>query len=207
MRKVLVKSFVSLYGKVWNIMEEKEFYEKFEKDLLNDMLRFCTSLGMQDGTLLSSDDIDGKWKEFAPEYMADAVPQINEFPEAALGWAGFIGMAIAQWWDEDWGRHHSVKYKELYGPRGFDDMDDHIVADILACPLGSSEAGTISKIILSCAQMAMDKIRRENIEAQTNKAYQVLARSMRAIFRIGVSIRLKKLGYKFQKVEFRQPLS
>lgn len=185
--------------------KEKEYYESFEEALMRDLLKFCTSMGLQEGTLLSSEDIDMKWKEFAPEYMADAVPQVNEFPEAAIGWAGYIGMAVAQWWDSDWGRHHSSTYSSLYGKRGFDDMDDHIITDILGYSLNSTEAGVISKIMLSCAQMAMSHIRHENIESQTEKAFHILARSMKAMFRIGVSIQLKKLGYRFQKVEFKNP--
>ena len=108
-------------------MEEKdiEYLDNFEARLTEDMLRLCTSLGMLDGTLLESEDITSKWKELAPEYMADAVPNIKEFPEAAVGWAGYIGLAVAKWWDEDWGKHHNAKYSSLLGPRGFDDMDEH----------------------------------------------------------------------------------
>ena len=68
-------------------MEDKniEYLDNFEAHLLEDMIRVCTSFGMLDGTLLESDDINAKWKEFAPEYMADAVPNINDFPEAQNG--------------------------------------------------------------------------------------------------------------------------
>lgn len=84
-------------------MEDKDlrYLDSFEASLLEEMLRFCTSLGMLDGELLESEDIDAKWKEFAPEYMADAVPNINDFPEAAIGWAGYVGLAVAKWWDGD----------------------------------------------------------------------------------------------------------
>lgn len=188
-------------------MEQKEieYYDSFESRLTDSLLRLCTGLGMLDGTLLSSEDIDMKWKEFAPEYMADAVPQVNSFPEAAIGWAGYIGMAVAKMWDGDWGKHHSIKYPALYGKRGFDDMDDHITADILGLNLQSTDAGVISRLMLSCAQMTMDMIRHEHIEAQTEKAYHILARGMRAMFRIGEAVELKKLGYRFQKVEFKTP--
>ena len=92
-------------------MENKdiEFLDNYELSLTEELLRVCTSLGMLDGTLLSSEDIDGKWKEFAPEYMSEAVPNLDSFPEAAIGWAGYIGMAVTKWWDIDWGKHHSEK--------------------------------------------------------------------------------------------------
>ena len=85
------------------IMEENaKYYETYEENLLREMLRMCTSLGMLDGELLASEDIDQKWKEWAPEYIAEALPEVNSYPEFAIACAGYAGMAAAQWWDEDW---------------------------------------------------------------------------------------------------------
>ena len=167
-------------------MEEKElgYLDDFEARLTDGLLRLCTSFGMLDGMLLESEDINAKWKEFAPEYMADAVPNIREFPEAAIGWAGYIGLATAKWWD---------------GPRGFDDMDEHIMENILGLERGSADAEVISKTLLCCAQSAIDRIRHENIEAQSVMAFHAFARSARALFRIGAAIELKRKGYRYQK--------
>lgn len=184
-------------------MEEKdlEYLDSFEAGLVKEMVGLCTSLGMLDGTLLESDDINAKWKEIAPEYMAEAVPELNAFPEAAIGWAGYIGMAIAKWWDEDWGKNHGKKYEALHGKRGFDDMDDHIVQDILGYQAGSTEAGVVTKMLLSCTQLAIDKIRHEKTESQSVLAFHVFARAVRAMFKIGEAMELKQLGYRFQKVQ------
>ena len=183
-------------------METKdiEYLDSYETSLTEELVRLCSSFGLLDGELLASDDIDGKWKELAPEYMAEAVPNLNSFPEAAIGWAGYIGMAVAKWWDMDWGRHHGEKYEALHGPRGFDDMDDHIMQDILVYRPGSTEAGAVTKILLACTQQAIGRIRREHIESQSVIAFHVFARTTRAMFRIGAAIQLKKDGYKFQKV-------
>lgn len=186
-------------------MEEKEYFDNYEAGLLRDLLKLCTSLGKLEGDLLSSEDIDGKWKEFAPEYMVEAVKQINSYPEFTIGCAGYIGMAIAKWWDEDWGRHHSAGFGSLLGKRGFDDMDDHIAQDILGLAEGSTEAGATASLMLSCAQLAMDRIRHENIETQTTKAFHILARTLRAMFRTGAALQLYKDGYKFQKVRYVSP--
>lgn len=179
---------------------EMKYYDEFEHGLLRDLLRLCTSAGVLDGNLLQSDDIDAKWKEFAPEYLADALPQMNEYPEVAFGWAGYMGMAVAEWWDKDWNRHSKEKYATQYGKRGFDDMDDHIMEDILGYGHGSLESKAVSGLLFSCARMAMDRIRHEQVESQTEKAFHVIARSMRVMFRIGASIRLAKLGYSLHKV-------
>lgn len=191
--------------------ENAKYYEVYEENLLREMLRMCTSLGMLDGELLSSEDIDQKWKEWAADYIAEALPEVNSYPDFAIACAGYAGMAVAQWWDQDWGRHHSEKYASLHGPRGFDDMDEHIVQNILALKLDSIEAKQLMNILLCCAQKASTFIQHEHIEAQTVKAFHIFARTVRVMFRIGAAIQLRRLGYKFHKVDLnqlnRKPLS
>jgi hypothetical protein len=166
---------------------------------------------MLDNELLSSEDIDQKWKEWAPEYIAEALPEVNTYPEFAIACAGYAGMAVAQWWDEDWGRHHGAAYESLHGPRGFDDMDEHIVQNILNLSLDSTEAKQLMNILLCCAQKATTFIRHEHIEAQTVKAFHICARTVRVLFRTGAAIQLRRLGYKFHKINLdrtkNQPLS
>lgn len=181
-------------------MEDNRYFDSYENNLLQEMLKVCTSLGMLDGELLNSEDIDLKWKEWAPEYIAEALPEVNAYPEFAIGCAGYAGMAVAQWWDTDWGRNHSMKYESLHGARGFDDMDEHIVQNILGLSLDSVEAKQIMNIMLCCAQKAVDFIRHEQIEHQTVKAFHVFARTVKVMFRIGAALQLKRLGYKFHKL-------
>lgn len=185
-------------------MEDNKYFETYEENLLQEMLRVCTSLGMLDGELLNSEDIDLKWKEWAPEYIAESLPEVNSYPEFAIGCAGYAGMAVAQWWDTDWGRNHSMKYESLHGPRGFDDMDEHIVRNILGLSLDSVEAKQIVNILLCCAQKAVDMIRHEQIEHQTVKAFHIFARTVKVMFRVGAALQLKRLGYKFHKVDLNQ---
>ena len=114
------------------VMEDTtQYFDKYEETLQREILKMCSSLGMLDGELLASEDIDFKWKEWAPEYIAVALPEVNNYPDFAIACAGYAGMAAAHWWDEDWGRHHSAEFDSLLGPRGFDDMDEHIVQNIL----------------------------------------------------------------------------
>ncbi len=184
------------------IMEENaKYYDTYEENLLREMLAMCTSLGMLDGELLNSEDIDQKWKEWAPDYIAEALPEVNSYPEFAIACAGYAGMAAAQWWDEDWGRHHGAEYESLHGERGFDDMDEYIVRHILGLALDSVEAKQIMNILLCCAQKAGTFIRHEHIEAQTVKAFHIFARTVKVMFRIGAALQLKRLGYKFHKVD------
>ena len=181
--------------------ENTKYYEVYEENLQREILKMCTSLGMLDGTLLASEVIDQKWKDWAPEYIAEALPEVNSYPDFAIACAGYAGMAVAKWWDEDWGRHHGEKYEKLHGPRGFDDMDEHIVQNILGLSLDSAEAKQLVNILLCCAQKAVTFIRHEHIEAQTVKAFPIFARTVKVMYKIGAALQLKKLGYKFHKVD------
>ena len=198
-----MRAFLRIYVKLnFKIMEENiQYYNTYEENLQREILKMCTSLGMLDGELLASDDIDGKWKEWAPEYIAEALPEVNSYPEFAIACAGYAGMAVAQWWDTDWGRHHSAGYDSLHGPRGFDDMDEHIVQNILGLSLDSVEAKQIMNILLCCAQKATTFIQHEHIEHQTVKAFHIFARTVKVLFRTGASLHPKRLGYKFHKVD------
>ncbi|MBR2351405.1 MAG: hypothetical protein IKA70_00525 [Alistipes sp.] len=181
-------------------MEQNEYFDNYENNLQVELLKQCTSHGMLDGTLLASDDIEARWHDYAPEYMADAVGQINSFPAAAVAWAAYVGMAVAAWWDVDWERYASESYASLHGPRGFDDMDEHIVEHILALDLESKEAAAIEDMLRSCAQTALTFIRREQVEAQSTKAFYIFARTARVMFRIGAALELARRGYRFEKV-------
>ena len=179
----------------------EKYYEAYEANLLQEMMKMCTSLGMLDGDLPASEDIDGKWKEWAPDYIAEALPEVNSYPEFAIACAGYAGMAVAQWWDQDWGRHHGAPYSSLHGPRGFDDMDEYIVQNILGLALDSPDAKQIMNILLCCAQKAVTFIQHEQIEHQTVKAFHIFARTVKVMFRIGAALQLRRLGYKYHKVD------
>ncbi len=181
-------------------MENTQYFDEFESRLLEELLRLCTSHKMLAGTLLASEDIDLKWKEYAPHYMADSVSQINSYPAAAIAWAGYVGMAVAHRWDSNWEQTQQLAYDSLHGPRGFDDMDEFITEKILGLKLGSEEADKLEDTMRRCAHTAMNLIRREDTEAQTTKAFYLFARTARCLFKIGAAIELHRLGYKFEKV-------
>ena len=63
-------------------MEENiKYYDAYEENLLKELIRTCSSLGMMDRDLLTSEDIDQKWKEWAADYIAEALPEVNSYPE------------------------------------------------------------------------------------------------------------------------------
>lgn len=177
-----------------------DFLQQFEARVQDELLRLCTSSGMLVGTLLASDDIDEHWNKLAPEYMADAVPQVKDYPTVSVAWAAYLGMAVAWGWDTDWTLYSEDPYSSYYGDAGFDDMDEHIVQDILGLPLDGYEAKSLESIIRRCGETAVSLIRREQIEPQSVMAFHVFARACRVMYRIGAAIELKRQGYKFEKI-------
>ena len=173
------------------------FQERLEKE----MLRICTDAGMLEGILLRSEDIDQKWKELAPEYIADGVKEIAAYPTVSIAWAGYIGMAVACWWNRDWKRLKDQPYGVLLGPNGFDDMDDHILKDILGLLPEGKQAQQITTVMQSCAQTAVTFIRQEQIEPQSKRAFYVYARAVQVMFSVGAAVELCRLGYEMKKLQ------
>ena len=182
-------------------MVDIEYLDRFERKLEEDLLRLCTSYKMLDGVLLESDDINEHWNKLAPEYVADAVGEIANYPVVSVSWAAYLGMAVACAWDTDWVTYVKAPYQAYYGEQGFDDMDEHIVCDLLEYPLDSQEAQDIEAMLRRCGQHAVSLIRHEGIEPQSPMAFHVFARAVKAMFRIGAALELKQLGYKFEKVQ------
>lgn len=174
----------------------EEMLDRYEKTLEQGLVKICTGAGLLDGEILRTPDLDERWDFFIKEYVADAVDNFNDYPEAAIAWAGFLGMAVAYHWDEDWMHHKTDAYRSYYGSRGWDDMDEHILRDIMGLSLDSPEAKKISDTLQSCALATLGLIRHEGVEAQTAQGFYVLSRSYTVLYRIGASIAIKRLGYK-----------
>ncbi len=181
-------------------MIDIEILDKFENNLVDQLLKLCTNYKMLEGVLLETDDIYEHWKNLAPEYMVDAVAQIKDYPTVSVAWAGYLGMAVAMGWDCDWSLYSKLEYNLYYGPRGFDDMDEHILYNMLLVEPESEEANRIEAMMRRCAETAVTLIRREQIDPQTPMAFHVFARACRTMYRIGAAIELRRRGYKFEKM-------
>ena len=172
--------------------------DRYEAVLEDGLVKICKGAGLLREQFMRSEDIDGKWEQYAQDYVADAVLNFNEYPEAAIAWAGFLGMAVAHNWDVDWEAHKDDPYKSYYGSRGWDDMDEHILWEVLALPeaIGKKLSDTLD----SCALAALGLIRHESIEAQTELGFYVLVRTYSVLYRIGAAIELQRLGYQRVRV-------
>ena len=146
--------------------------DRFEQLLEDGLVKICSGAGLLPADLVRCPDVDGLWDVYIKDYIADAVVNFNEYPEAALAWAGFLGLGVAWAWDADWKRYKDQPYRKWYGARGWDDMDEHILRDVLGL------------------------LQHEGVETQTARGFYLLARAYTVLYRIGAAIELHRLGYK-----------
>ncbi|MBP9986427.1 MAG: hypothetical protein KBT44_00690 [Bacteroidales bacterium] len=179
---------------------ELEYLDSFEKRLEQNLLTVCRGVGMNVESFLESADITAFWTRIAPEYMAEAVKSINSYPQFTLGCAAYCGMAAAKIWDRSVVDFNALKYSDLLGKRGFDDMDDHIVTSILGLALTDPRAKGLCANLYSCAEACMNEIMKENIEGSSLRAFHILSRTLKTMFRLGASLQLRIMGYKMEKI-------
>lgn len=182
-------------------MDEEKYLKQFETELLKRLEATCQEYGFLEGKLPMGEDIDRQWEVLAQPYMADAVPEIREYPLVSLAWAMYLGLAVAHGWDTDWEHYSTAPYATYYGENGFDDMDEHIVRDLLGLPLESEAAQELEKMVRRCGQLTLSLIRREGIEPQSPTAFRVYACSVYALYRIGAAMQLYRMGYKMERFD------
>ena len=185
-------------------MEEKdrEFLNSFAEKLEKTLVDQCTADALLDGKMLEVEELDEKWRTSAPEYMVDAVPQIAEYPSAAIAWACYVGMGAAVLWDKSWGEYKDVEdwYTLMSKPRGFDALDEYVVECLVGYRLDSEDNQKLESANRKCAHTAQTMIRKEGIEPQSVMAFHLFARVVKVFFRLGVSLELRHRGYKYVKV-------
>lgn len=178
-------------------MEKNIQLNHFQEVLEAGLLKVCAALGFS-GEMMISPDIESKWDEFLKDYVADAVENFNDYPDAALGFASFLGMAVAFHWDLDWDRYKNCSYRDYYGSRGFDDMDDHITRDILL--LNDEFDKKMRNVVSSCVQATLGLLRHEDIDTSSEQGFYILVRCYEVMYRIGASLTLSRMGYRREPI-------
>ncbi len=142
--------------------KDHEYLDAFEQRVSKALVESCTADGLLEGQMLEVEELDEKWRTSAPEYMAAAVPQIADYPSAAVAWAFYMGMGAAVLWDKSWGEYKDVEdwYTLIASPRGFDCMDEYVTECLLGCKLGGEEAAKIEAAVRRAAHTALSMIRK-----------------------------------------------
>ena len=183
-------------------MENIVYYSQFEKMIETSLIDYGKEKNFIGEHLFDVEELDEKWIEMAPEYMVDAVPEIPKYPMVAIAWAAYLGMGMAALWDGDWEFYMNKKdlYKMFVSQRGFDEMDEYICEEFLGLKKDSQEYKDLVNFYQDLAEKALTIIRKENIEPQSVDAFHIFARTEKIMYKIGVSVALKFLGYKYEKM-------
>lgn len=185
--------------------QQSEYLQRFEQTLSENLTKYISERGLLGGYLFTVEELDKVWHDCAPDYMADAVPQIADYPLAAIAWAAYFGAGAAIKWDKMLLSEGENLYLTLRDARGFDEMDEYVNYLLLDVGFKQAEIENIEDVLRSAAQMAETAIRKENIEPQSVMAFHVFARTVKIMFTIGASITLSLLGYKYEKVNVELP--
>lgn len=183
--------------------EDSQFLSDYEDKLARTLLQQFTQAGFLEGELLAVEELEDMWNKSAAEYMAAAMPQLNDYPAAAVAWAAYMGIGLAVVWDTAWEQHQDKDelFTLLANPRGFDEMDEYVVEELLGYTLDSAEAGKLEELLRAGATTALTTIRKESIEAQSVMAFYIFARTAKVMYRLGVSVGLRLLGYRYHKAQ------
>lgn len=189
-------------------MEERQqkYLEEYENRLSERVVGYCHEKNLLPSYMFDVAELKELWKSQAPEYMADAVPQIREYPLAAIAWAAYFGISAAVDWDTSDGNVDKMLYISLRSHRGFDYLDEEAIAMFRRkYPNRTEEIDALEDVLRSVAQICNDMIRKEGIEPQSVMAFHVFARTERVMFNLGVSLALNIMGYHYKKARVELP--
>lgn len=141
-------------------------------------------------------DVEDKWQNILTAYMPDGVREYNEYPMVSLGWIMFVGMAMAKYWDLDWEKYADKDdiYETLRKQRGFDEMDEYILGEVLE--FDEEKCKKITDIVAECACITNTFLRNQNIEPGTKAAVEAYLECLHQMYLMGMAVQLNDMGYK-----------
>lgn len=173
---------------------------EFEQEVANDLHSYLQVIGEVDPILPDSPDIEELWPTIAKSYLPDGIREFAKYPTTSLGWAMYIGMAIAQYWDEDWAVYSGLPdiYTRLRDKRGYDYMDEYIRQSVLS--LSGKEYQRMESIVGQCASRTNNRLIRAPFEPGTPAAFHAYTAALHQLYIMGAALWLHRLGYHMQPV-------
>lgn len=181
-------------------MTPKEIADKFEQRIHDDLVGYLQSSDLADKHLPECIDVEDCWPVIIRDYLPDGAREFQKYPMVSLGWMMLIGMAMAQYWDEDWTTYAAEQhiYHLLRDLRGYDKMDDAILEDVLHFE-GESVAKA-SAIVQDCASRVYSALNREQVEPGTEAALGCYLAALHQLYLSGMWMQLRTLGYRMTKI-------
>ncbi len=174
--------------------------EDFATILLTDLHRYLVQRDAVDERLPECPDVEGKWPTIAEAYLPDGAREFANYPVASLGWMMFIAMAVAKFWDEDWVKYDQIEdlYLYLRDKRGFDNLDEYILDEVL--DLHGDDAEAMQNLVGDCAERAKRALFKRDIEPGTVEAFKGYVACLQCMYQLGMAVQLKVMGYHMTKL-------
>lgn len=166
-----------------------------ENCVKEDLYKYLRSVGELDERMPECPDVADAWRKIAEAYLPDGIREFSGYPMVSLGWMMFLGMAIAQFWDENWteyGQNTNI-YEMLRDKRGYDNMDEYILEEVLR--LDAEKRRQTSQLVGECASRTLAILRNSDIEAGTEDAFRGYVACLRQMYLYGAAVQLNRLGY------------
>ncbi len=176
-------------------MDSKEIVKEFEDEVKKNLTEFLQKKEALDSHVPECPDVEERWGEIARSYMPDGAREFNGYPVVSLGWMMFIGMAMAFYWDTDWAKYSSDKdiYVNLRDKRGYDNMDETVVEDLLGYKGEAAEK--ITELVAECASRVYSLLNHRHVEPGTETALGCYVAALHQLYLAGMAMELNALGY------------
>ena len=170
--------------------------ENFSDKLKSLLLQYLRQEGVVGERFPICQDVEDKWDNILNAYMPDGVREFNEYPMVSLGWIMFVGMAMAKYWDVDWEKYAFKDniYETLRDKRGYDEMDEYILEDVLR--FKEEKCKKVTDIVAECACITNTFLRNQNIEHGTKEAVEAYFECLHQLYLMGMAMQLNDMGYK-----------
>ena len=114
--------------------------------------------------------------------------------------AVFIAMAIAKFRDTDWEKYDKMDdlYLFLRDKRGFDNLDEYILDEVLDLHGDAAEAA--QTLVGDCAERAKRALFSLDVEPGTVDAFKAYVACLQCMYQLGMAVQLKSMGYHMTKI-------
>lgn len=172
----------------------------FEKRVRESIFTYLASHSEIDVPVPQCPDVEESWRNVGEDYMPDGIREFNAYPTVSLGWIMFIGMAVAQLWDDDWARTAADPhiYNTLRDKRGFDHTDDYILDQVLG--LDADGHASTSHLVNECACRVLSLLNHEGLAPGSAEAFRAYIACLHQLYLAGVAVQLHRMGYHMTKL-------
>ncbi|MDE6497827.1 MAG: hypothetical protein K2L21_04100 [Muribaculaceae bacterium] len=167
----------------------------FEEKVRRDLTEFLQHKEALDEHIPECPDVEEKWSLVARAYMPDGAREFQNYPVVSLGWMMLIGMAMAFYWDTDWEKNAARTdfYEKLRDMRGYDNMDEAVVQDLLG--YRDEAAEKVTELVAECASRVYSLLSHEHVEPGTEAALGCYIAALHQLYLAGMTMELNALGY------------